>query len=82
MGASAMRIGVRLQLTFKDITSHGEDLFYLEASPGATVGDVLKTLAIPDSVPKVIIVNGRAAKPDRELMEGDQLVLFPPVAGG
>jgi sulfur carrier protein ThiS len=77
-----MRIGVRLQLSFGDMTPHGEELFYLDAPPGATVADVLETLAIPDSAPKVIVVNGRAAKPNRELVEGDQLVLFSPVAGG
>jgi sulfur carrier protein ThiS len=77
-----MRIGVKLQLSFKDKTPHGENLFHLEAAPGSTVAEVLKALAIPESAPKVIIVNGRAAKPSRELMEGDQLTLFSPVAGG
>ena len=77
-----MRIGVRLQLNFKDMTPHGEDLFHMEAAPGTTVAEVLKALGIPDSTPKVIIVNGRAAGPTRELTEGDQLTLFPPVAGG
>ena len=65
-----MRIGVRLQLAFKDMTPHCEELFYLE------------TLAIPDSAPKVVIVNGRSVKPNREIVEDDQLVLFSPVAGG
>lgn len=77
-----MLVGVRLQLTFRDKTPHGEDLFHLKVAPGTTVAEVLKTLAIPDSTPKVIIVNGRAAEPGRELMDGDELILFPPVAGG
>ena len=77
-----MRIGVRLQLNFRDMTPHGENLFHMEAAPGSTVAEVLKILAIPDSTPKVIIVNGRAAKPSQELTDGDLLTLFPPVAGG
>ncbi len=77
-----MRIEIRLQLSFKDKAPHGENLFHLEAAPGTTVAEVLKALAIPDSTPKVIIVNGRAAQPSRELMDGDRLTLFPPVAGG
>jgi len=81
-GNLAMRIEVRLQLTFRDKTPHGENPFHLEVAPGTTVAHVLKALEIPDSTPKVIIVNGRAADPSRELIEGDQLTLFPPVAGG
>jgi sulfur carrier protein ThiS len=77
-----MRIGVRLQLNFKDMTAHGEDLFHVEADPGTTVAEILEALGIPASTPKVIIVNGRAADPARTLTEGDQLTLFPPVAGG
>jgi sulfur carrier protein ThiS len=77
-----MRIEVRLQLNFRDKAPHGEDAFHLDAAPGTTVADVLKELDIADSTPKVIIVNGRAADPARELVDGDQLTLFPPVAGG
>lgn len=77
-----MRIGVTLQLNFRDKAPHGEELFHVEAAPGTTVANILKELGFSDATPKVIIVNGRAADPSRELVDGDQLTLFPPVAGG
>lgn len=77
-----MRVEVRLLLSFEEKTPHGSTPFDLELPPGSTVAQALKSLSIPVSAPKVIIVNGRVANPDRELIEGDQITVFPPVEGG
>ncbi len=53
----------------------------LEVVDGATVGDVIERLGIPEG-PRVVFVNGRHADDDRVLAEGDRLAIFPPVAGG
>lgn len=54
----------------------------LEFSEGITVGELLKELKIPESMPKIILVNGRHAELERALAEGDTLSIFPPIAGG
>jgi len=53
-----------------------------EIPPGATVGDVLSGLHIPGNQATLILVNGRHARPETELGNGDTLSLFPPIGGG
>ncbi len=48
---------------------------------GATVGDVIEMLELPDE-PRVVFVNSKHATDDSVLSPGDRLAIFPPVAGG
>lgn len=77
-----MVISVTLQLTFESKAPDGRNPFDIELPAGSTVGRVLAMLSIPESAPKVVIVNGRMALPERELADGDRMTVFPPVAGG
>ncbi|MFH1117261.1 MAG: MoaD/ThiS family protein [Pseudomonadota bacterium] len=77
-----MKIFVTLQLTFEHLAPEGRNPFAVELPAGSTVSQALEALSIPASAPKVIIVNGRAAVPGKELSDGDRLTLFSPVAGG
>jgi molybdopterin converting factor small subunit len=54
----------------------------MELPDGATVGDLVQMLAIPDDLPRVTLVNGRNAELDQRLLSGDVVTLFPPLAGG
>lgn len=54
---------------------------------GATLGDLLTLLAIPDDSPKSIMINSMSCGPEsaastHPLKEGDTVIIFPPVAGG
>jgi molybdopterin converting factor small subunit len=55
----------------------------LEMESGATIARVLEKLAIPGGHVHLIMVNG-AMETDRQrpLAEGDEMLVFPPVAGG
>lgn len=53
----------------------------LELPEGASIGDVVNLLGLPDQ-PRVVFVNGRHAPDEQELADGDRLAIFPPVAGG
>ena len=79
-----MKVEIRLFATFRDFLPPGSTTFsftrVLEA--GTTVQEVLQALKLPEHVPKIIIVNGIHAEPQRVLQEGDVLSIFPPVAGG
>ena len=44
--------------------------------------DVLRTLGIPSSLERVMLVNGTDASPDRRITEADIIDVFPPLAGG
>jgi molybdopterin converting factor small subunit len=50
--------------------------------PGATVGDLLARLRIPEAVPRLLRVNGRDADPSAVLSAGDIVDVLPPLVGG
>jgi sulfur carrier protein ThiS len=80
-----MLIRIKLMASFKAKLPVGakEGAAELELPPGATVADVLARLDIPARHVHLVMVNG-SQEPDRQrvLVEGDELVIFPPVAGG
>ena len=77
-----MRVHVKVFAGLRNFAPEGKSPFDLDLEPGATVGDLLERLGIPQEKPKILLVNGRHASLDRELSEGDEVSLFPPVAGG
>lgn len=79
-----MKVEVRLFATLQsylpvDACGDGVSLVF---PPGATVGDVVASLNIPSDVACLIVVNGRDAAPEQVLAPGDELAMFPPLAGG
>jgi sulfur carrier protein ThiS len=76
-----MRITVKLYGDFKRYAPGDRTGFELTLEPGATVGDILKTLSIPEDH-HVSLINGQRANPKSRFESGDTLVLFPPVYGG
>lgn len=53
-----------------------------EVMEGATVGEVLTMLNLPDEEVRSILINGRKAEKDSVLRDGDVLHVFPMIAGG
>lgn len=54
----------------------------LEVPAGTTVGEVCARLRIPHEGVHSAFVGKRRVAPDYQLEDGDELVLFPPMAGG
>ncbi|MGD8371452.1 MAG: MoaD/ThiS family protein [Syntrophobacterales bacterium] len=54
----------------------------IEFTDGTTVLDILESMAIPPSEVAVVLVNGRHAKLEQQLHDGETIALFPPIAGG
>ena len=54
----------------------------VDVAEDATVGDVVRRLAIPADLPGLLLVNGRDATPEQRLRPGDVLAIVPPLAGG
>jgi molybdopterin converting factor small subunit len=53
----------------------------VDVADGATVGEVIALLGLPDGA-RVVLVNNRHASDDEALADGDRLAIFPQIAGG
>ena len=49
---------------------------------GTTVSDVVKDLDLPEEKLGILMINSRHVNPDRVLVEGEILAIFPLVGGG
>lgn len=49
---------------------------------GTSVGELIRELELPREQISIIFVNGRHAKPETILNDGDEVSLFPPIGGG
>lgn len=54
----------------------------MEIPEDATLSDVVGMLKLPGKIPLLKVVNGEIRKIDHHLSEGDEVALFPPIAGG
>ncbi|MDK2464596.1 MAG: MoaD family protein [Candidatus Korarchaeota archaeon] len=83
-----MRVQVRLFASFREAA--GRSQLDMELRDGSKVKDLVRELEglIPDIVARleegrvVVAVNGRFARPDDSLRDGDLVAVFPPVSGG
>ncbi|MHB8764862.1 MAG: MoaD/ThiS family protein [Deferrisomatales bacterium] len=77
-----MRVRVRLFSVLRRYAPGGEETAAVELPAGARVADALAALAIPPEIERVVLVNGQHAPDEAALADGDEVTLFPPVAGG
>jgi len=77
-----MKVQVSVFANLRDYAPGGTGSFEPDLAAGATVRDLINTLAIPPQVQAVILVNGRRADQNTLLVAGDQVTLFPPMEGG
>ncbi|SDM36809.1 MoaD/ThiS family protein [Halarsenatibacter silvermanii] len=84
-----MEVSVKFYATLRDhltqskrqeLEEKGE--LNIEIEPGNTVGDLLARMNIPEEEVKMIFVDNRRQKPDYSLQSGDNVAVFPPIAGG
>lgn len=79
-----MTIEVRLFATLAQYlpsgSGHGSALLNVAAK--VTVGDVMRSLGIPEAMPRIVLVNGQDGDVDDPLSPGDVVTVFPPLAGG
>ena len=79
-----MKVWVRLYASlrrFKPELAHGEAT-EIELEDGATLRTLLDTLGIPATEAKQSFVNGVIQRGEPALKEGDEVGIFPPIAGG
>jgi molybdopterin converting factor small subunit len=76
---SGMKVKVKL---FASLRTFGPDEHVVELSATTTIDDVVRSLKIPATIRLLRIVNGKHVTADHHLEDGDELALFPPIAGG
>ena len=79
-----MQVRVKLFATLSRYLSNtGPGIpFEFEVADGATLADLVNLLKLPHEEVKVFFVNGRARPIDWPLEPGDEVGMFPLVAGG
>lgn len=58
------------------------EAFPVELPDGATVGNLIQELALPENEVKVVFVNALFRDLGYVLADGDEIGIFPPVGGG
>ena len=74
-----MKVKVKL---FASLRTFGPDEQVLELPDSTTIDNVVDVLKIPRTIRLLKIVNGEHRPQDHALKDGDDLALFPPIAGG
>jgi molybdopterin synthase sulfur carrier subunit len=56
--------------------------FPVQLPEGATLGDLIRQLDLPETEVKIVFVNGIVRDREYVLADGDELGIFPPIGGG
>lgn len=74
-----MNVKVKL---FASLRQFGPDVQVVDLPEATTIEAVERCLNLPPSIGLLRIVNGEFRTAEHHLKEGDELALFPPIAGG
>lgn len=77
-----IKVRVRLYASLNKYSLNENNFFDVELEEGSSVEGLLKKLGIPPKYATLVIVNGNQQKKTAILQDGDEVRLFPPVAGG
>jgi sulfur carrier protein ThiS len=83
-----MKITLKLFASLSDYLPPGarDNRIDLEVADQASIADILGPLNLPERLVHLVLINGTyvapAARAGRLLSEGDQLGIWPPIAGG
>ncbi len=77
-----MKVQVSMYATLKKYAPGSQGNFELNLAAGATVKTLMERLQIPQTVERVILINGRLADDGTRLADADKITIFPPIEGG
>ena len=84
-----------MQITFKlyaglteylPLERRTSNVVMLEVAPQATIAQIIEPFKLPMKMVHLVLINGVYVPPEeratRQLVEGDVLAIWPPIAGG
>ena len=74
-------MNVKIKL-FASLRKFGPDEQVVALPENATIDDAVNSLNLPEKIALLKIVNGEHRPATYPLKDGDELALFPPIAGG
>lgn len=74
-----MKVEIKLFASLQKFMPNAEKV---ELDKNCTVLDLLEKIGINSSEVAITLVNGRHAKLDQTLHDGETIAIFPPIAGG
>ncbi len=80
-----MQINLKLFATLRKKLPPGSSMgkATLDLADNATINDLIQHLDIPLELAQMVLVNGEQTREfEQALTDGDQVSIFPPVAGG
>jgi sulfur carrier protein ThiS len=84
-----MRVALKLYASLADHLppqARRDNRLELDVEPGVTVLDLIERMQLPKRSCHLVLVNGVYVPPDaraaRPLAHGDELAIWPPIAGG
>ena len=79
-----MKVKVRFYATLSRYNPEGkgDNPFTVEVKADSTVSDLLDQLEVPKGEVKQVFIRHKARQLDYQLQDGEQVAVFPPVAGG
>ncbi|MDR7544587.1 MAG: molybdopterin-binding protein [Armatimonadota bacterium] len=77
-----MIVAVRLYATLREMVPGGRAALQIEVPDGTTVGELVARLGIPAGTVRKVFVAGIARDDSHVLRPGDEVGIFPPIAGG
>jgi len=79
-----VRVEVQLHATLTTFLPPGsrDGIAVLDLPETATIAELIRELAIPPDLSRIVLVNGHDVGDDTRLRAGDVVDVFPPLAGG
>ena len=79
-----MKVKVRFYATLSRYNPEGkgDNPFMVELKTDSTVSGLLDQLEVPKGEVKQVFIRHKARQLDYQLQDGEQVAVFPPVAGG
>ena len=68
-------------LRYRPDLRHGQPVS-LTLEPGETLGQAVQRLGLPTEAVRHVFLNGHRAALDAVPQDGDEVAIFPPIAGG